>query len=181
MKKLIIIMGMLLVACVGGYIGYKLFLPEMIAHSITEEPHSLVPDKIKHRLKHIRKPVNDGALAVVEAMHSSGVTMEQVLKAIDEAKEQQAFAFLDELNRTRLHSPDQVFSMAKKHFPVAFDVEIFRKPFNQKVSMAAIRKGIRYANIYKEKDEFDAATAKSVAKKILLQKEAEFRELTGMR
>ena len=111
-------------------------------------------------------------------MHKSGVTMDQILKAIDDAQEEQAFAFLDELNESQVDSSDQVFSLAKKHFPVDFNVEIFRKPFNENVSIAHIRKGIHYANIYKEKEEFDVSTAKSIVKRILLQKEDEFKRLT---
>ena len=101
-------------------------------------------------------------------------------EAEDETEEEQAYAFLDELNRSEIESPDQVFNMAKRHFPVEFNVEIFRKPFNDKVTIATIRKGVRYANMYKTKEEFDITTAKSVVKQILLQKEEEFRRMTNI-
>ena len=70
--------------------------------------------------------------------------------------------------------------MAKRHFPVEFDVEIFRSVFNERVDMAMIKKGVRYANMYKNKDEFDSETAKSIAKEILLQKEDEFKKITNV-
>jgi len=178
MKKIFLVTGALILVAMAGYLAYQVYLPKMIAESLTNEPNILVPNDIQDRIQKIRKPVNEGAEAVVETMHKSGVTMDQILKAIDDAQEEQAFAFLDELNESQVDSSDQVFSLAKKHFPVDFNVEIFRKPFNENVSIAHIRKGIHYANIYKEKEEFDVSTAKSIVKRILLQKEDEFKRLT---
>jgi hypothetical protein len=180
MKKLSLVLSALILIGFAIFVGYEVYLPEMIAMSITTEPSSLVPDNIESRLQKIRKPVNDGAKTVVETMHKSGVTMDQILKAIDDTEEEQAFAFLNEISNMKIESSDQIFTVAKKHFPVEFDVEIFREPFNKKVNIASIKKGIRYANIYKDKEEFDAATAKSIAKRILLQKEEEFKRLTGI-
>lgn len=181
MKRLSLIAGALMLIGLAGYIAYEVYLPKMIAQSITSEPAPFMPAEIQERIEKIRKPVNEGADVVVETVHKSGVTMAEILKAIDEAEEEQANAFLDELNRSKLESSNQVFNIAKKHFPVDFDVEIFRKPFNDKVSLATIRKGMRYANVYKDKDEFDAGTAKSVVKRVLLEKEEEFKRLTNVR
>jgi hypothetical protein len=178
MKKLSLVIGVLVLLGFAGYVAYEVYLPQMIAESITNEPASFVPDDIQNRIEKIRKPVNEGAGVVVETMHKSGVTMDQILKAIDDTEEEQAFAFLDELNNSDLQSADQVFTLAKKHFPVDFDVEIFREPFNKKVTMGIIKKGVRYANIYKSKEEFDSGTAKTIIKRILLEKEEEFKRLT---
>jgi hypothetical protein len=178
MRKLPLVFAGLILTSVAGYVAYEVYLPQMIAESITSEPVAFVPDNIQDRIQKIRRPVNDGAEVVVETVYKSGVTMDQILKAIDEANEEQAFAFLDELNSADLQNPDQVFNIAKKHFPVEFDVEIFREPFNKRVTIAAIRKGVRYANIYKDREEFDSGTAKSIVKRILLQKEEEFKRLT---
>jgi hypothetical protein len=181
MNRLFLIAGGLMLIGLAGYIAYEVYLPKMIARSITDDPAPFMPAEIQERIEQIRKPVNEGADVVVETMHESGVTMDQILKAIDDAEEKQAYAFLDELNRSKLESPNQVFDVAKKHFPVDFNVEIFRKPFNEKVSLEMIKKGIRYANVYKDKDEFDAGTAKSVVKRVLLNKEEEFKRLTNVR
>jgi hypothetical protein len=180
MRKISVILGVVVLLFVAGYMAYQVYFPMMVAKSITDEGVPFVPETVKKRLKKIRKPVNEGAEAVVQTMFKSGVTMEQILKAIDDAKEEQALAMLEELNKTEIKNPDQVFSIAKKHFPVDFDVEIFREPFNKKISMRQIKKGLRYANIYKDREEFDAETAKSIAKRILLQKEDEFRRLTNI-
>ncbi len=162
---------------VSGYLAYQLYFPVMVAKSITDESTFLVPDRIQKRIKKIRQPVNEGADAVVETMHRSGVTMDQVLEAIDNAREEQALAMLDELNSRKETDADELFSIAKKHFPVEFDVEVFREAFKQKVSPGLIKKGIKYANIYKEREEIDVETAKSIAKRILIQKESEFNRI----
>jgi len=162
---------------ISGYLAYQLYFPVMVAKSITNENTFLVPDKLEKRIKKIRQPVNEGADAVVETMHRSGVTIDQVLEAIDNAREEQALAMLDELNSREVTDADELFSIAKKHFPVNFDVEVFREPFKERVSPGLIKKGIRYANIYKEREEIDVETAKSIAKRILLQKESEFNRI----
>lgn len=181
MKRVgVIVAGGFLVVC-AGYMAYQLYFPVMVAKSIVNETTSFVPENVRTRIQKIRKPVNEGAQSVVETMHKSGVTMDQILKAIDDAEEEQAYALLDELNRTEIENTDQVFNMAKKHFPVDFNVEIFREPFKQKVNLAQVKKAIHYANIYKERDEFDVFTAKTIAKRILLQKEEEFKRVSGVR
>ncbi|HYF67526.1 MAG TPA: hypothetical protein VD884_05285 [Ohtaekwangia sp.] len=178
MKKTGIVIVVVLILAVAGYLGYEAFFPKLIAHSITaEESPAWMPNSVDTKIKKIRKPVNEMASAVIKHAHKSNVSIEDVLKAIDEAKEEQAYALLEELNKTEIQSTDQVFNMAKKHFPVDFDVEIFRETFNKKVTLHHIKKGLRYANSYKEREEFDPETAKSVAKQILLQKEAEFNKV----
>lgn len=178
MKKLsvfLLISGML-VAC--AYYAYKHYLPSFVAHSITSETdHSWIPFDGDAKIKKIRKPVNEMATEVVRRLHASNISIDDVLKAIDEAKEEQAYAMLDELNRTQTESPDEIFTMAKKYFPVKFDVEIFREPFNQKITEAHVRKALRLANQYKDQEELDAETAKSILKKVLLQKEEEFNKI----
>jgi hypothetical protein len=177
-----LIIPLLVVAIVltglAAYVVYEVYLPQMIARSITDESTVLMPDKVEEKIQKIKKPVNRGAEVVVETIYKSGISMDQIFKAIDETEEEQAFAFLAELNNTRIESSDQVFNIAKKHFPVEFNVEVFRKPFNERVNVATIKKGVKYANIYKDREEFDTNTAKSIMKRVLLEKEEEFRKIT---
>lgn len=177
MNKYRLYIGATLLLGFAGYLAYQLYFPVMVAKSIVDETSYFVPKKIKTRIQKIRRPVNEGAQTVVETMHRSGVTIDQVLKAIDDAKEEQAFALINELNEREPQSSDDFFNTVKKHFPVDFDVEVFREPFNKKVQLPTIKKAIKYANIYKEREEFDSETTKSIAKRILLQKEEEFNRI----
>lgn len=161
----------------AGYLAYQLYFPAMVAKGISNEYNFLIPPRFHDNIEEFSEPLNDGALKTVEAMHKSGLSIDEVLKAIDEASEDQALALLDELNRTDIKDADHFFNLVKKHFPVSFDAEIFRKPFTDKVTVQNIKKGIRYANIYKERGEIDAETVKSIAKRILIQKEAEFNQI----
>jgi hypothetical protein len=171
------VISILLLAC-AGYLAYQLYLPVMVAKSFSSRTSPLLPKELQVKIEKVRKPVNEGAELIVKSVHQSeDVTMDDLLNAIDNVTEEQALAFLDELTKTQITSTDQVFSMTKKHFPVDFNVEIFRKPFSEKASVPLIRKCIKYANIYKRREEMDAETAKSIAKRILLQKEEEFNKL----
>jgi hypothetical protein len=180
MKK--ILTGVFLVIIllgIGGFVVYKYFMADLIADAILsqEDLPSFVPSKVKTKLDKYRVPINFGAEEVIKKMHESKITLDQIITAIDEAPEDQAHALLDELKATKIKSSNQVFDMVKERFPVPFNVEVFRKPFNEKVDVKIIRKGISYATMHA--DDIDIAMAKSVAKKILLQKEKEYNEVMG--
>jgi hypothetical protein len=178
MKKVRLIVISILLLAFAGYLAYQLYLPVMVAKSFSSDTSPLLPKDIQVKVEKVKKPVNESAELIVKRIHQSDdVTMDDLLNAIDNVTEEQALAFLDELNKTEIKSTDQVFSMTKKHFPVDFNVEIFREPFSEKASVPLIRKCIKYANIYKRREEIDAETAKSIAKRILLQKEEEFNKL----
>jgi hypothetical protein len=178
MKKLGIFVFTIAGLSALAYYAYQHFLPDVVAHSITSDTeHSWMPFDGNTKIKRIKKPVNEIANAVIKKAHESNISIDDVLRAIDNAKEEQAYALLDELNSTEIESPDQVFTITKKHFPVDFDIEVFRPAFNEKVKIGHIKRGLKLANQYKDQQEIDAETAKSIAKKILLQKEEEFNKI----
>lgn len=178
MKKLRLYLAALVLVGSAGYLAYRLYFPVMVAKSFASKTSKLLPQDVQRRIEKVREPVNEGAAIIIAQIHQSdGVTMEDLLRAIDNATEEQAYALLDELNAMDIKSADSVFSVTKRHFPVDFNVEIFRKPFIEKASPALIRKCVKMANIYKRRGEIDAETAKSIAKRILLQKEEEFNKL----
>jgi hypothetical protein len=180
MKKLFI--SLLIVATllgIAGFVVYKFYMADLIADAVVsnEDVPAFVPEKIKTKINKYKTPINYGAEEVIKKMHDSKITIEQILKAIDEVPEEQAYSMLEELKTTKIRSSDQVFDMAKKHFPVDFDVEVFRKPFNEKADIGTLRKGISY--IKEHQESMDIEMAKAVAKKILLQKEKEYNKIMG--
>lgn len=179
MRKFTIFLSTSAVVIALGYLAYVHFFSLIVAESITGNTSiPYLPKEYKSKIEKIKKPVNDIANEVVHQTWRSEISIKDILKAIDNTKEDQALAFLKEINTTEIKSTDQVFTIAKKHFPVDFDVEIFREPFNAKVNLKQINKGIQYANQYTAGEAMvDVTTAKSIAKKILLQKEKEFNAL----
>lgn len=175
MKSAKLILFSVVFLTLASYFAYHAYLPIMVAKSITSDSVSVfMPTDLKIKIEKIKKPINKISKDVITEIHHSGITIDDVLKAIDEAKEEQALSLLAELNNTEIESTDQFFNLAKKHFPVNFDVEILRASFNAGVNVNQIRKGIQYADLYKDRDEIDVATAKSIVKRILLQNEKEF-------
>lgn len=165
---------------VSGAIVYKFFLPGIIAEAVaTEQLPAFIPQRIRTKIGKVNKPLNENAREIIATIHKSGITFDQIVKAIDDAKEEQAYALLDELNRTNITNIDQLFDMGKRHFPVDFDVEVFREAYRKKATIPLIEKAIRYANKYKDEKLMDAQTAKETAKKILRTKEVEFNKIVG--
>ncbi len=164
---------------IAGYLAYRIYFPDLVAKSITDGYDFLIPNRFQDDIEKLTEPINDGATKAVAEIHKAGVTIDQVLQAIDDAKEEQALALLDDLNTMESKNPDEVFDLIKKHFPANFDTEVFREPFTQRVSPQDIQNGLRFANQYKEQGEVNAEIVKSIMKRILIQKEAEFNDIIG--
>jgi hypothetical protein len=179
-NRTVLIICFLIALTIGSYIAFKIYMQKMIAHAIVSpnELPSYLPEKVKEKVKKVKVPVNQGAEAIIITMQQSQkVTLDQILKAIDNVTEQQAYAMLDTLNNTKIQNTDQVFDIAKQHFPVDFDVEIFRKAYREKVSMRLIKKGISYGNRFKKNQDMDFESARSILKQILIQKEHELNKV----
>jgi hypothetical protein len=179
-NRTILLAGFLIAIGIGSYIAFKMYMQKLIANAIVSpnELPSYLPEKVKEKVKKVKIPVNQGAEAIIITMQQSNtVTMDQILKAIDNVTEEQAYAMLESLNNTKIKNTDQVFDMAKQHFPVDFDVEIFRKAYREKVSMRLIKKGISYGNRFKRNQDMDFESARSILKQILVQKEHELNKV----
>lgn len=174
MKKLLI--SLLILAIVGGgiYIGYREMMPALIAEAtVSQSLSAYIPKRLKTRLEAIKNPFNEGAEAMIRKMHASEVPLDNVLRSIDNITEEQAYAFLDEANATKPANTDEIFSLAKKHFPAEFDVEVFRESFNEHVEMKQIRNAFVYANMNRKSNDVEFATAKAILKKLIIEKEKE--------
>jgi hypothetical protein len=172
------IIAILLIVGIGGFIFYKFYLPDLVADALVTKrglpPY--VPKHIKIRVQKYKAPINKGAEDVIHTIHHAHISLEDVFKTIDETEEEQVYAVINELKTTPLKNTNQVFDIAKKHLHTEFDVEVLREPFNKNVDMKLIKKGMDYANAYRNDASISPDMAKAVIKRILLQKEKEFNQ-----
>ncbi len=182
MKKIILsIVIILSIISIGGYFLYRFYITDFIAKTITAESvPAYIPRRMQNKIEEIRIPLNKGTEAMLQNMQASHISMNQVLEIVDNTSEAQAYTLLDELNSIQPKNTNEVFNIAKKHFTADFDLEVFRKPFNDHFDMKQLRKVIAYANLNRRSSEVDFNTAKAIIKKILLQKEKEY-ENTGLK
>jgi hypothetical protein len=177
-KRLIILSIFLLVGILIGYKVYWHYTPALIANALLQEDEpSFLPNKVVEKLKKIKAPANQISEEVIKSIHTSNITIEQTLEALDGVTEEKANALLADINNlSEINSSDQIFDLAKKHFPVEFDIESLREPFRAKADVALLRRVIRKANQYHNNDMIDFETAKSIVKHILIEKEEEFKQ-----
>lgn len=169
--------GLCVVLAGAGLVFYKFYLPGLVADAIVEDnAPSYMPKFVENRMKKYKAPLNKGANDVIQEIHKSDVTLEQILDAIDRTEDRQVYAALDELGRSKVKNTNQVFDIAKKYINADFDVEVLRKPFNENISMAMIKRAMGYAEGYRKDESFDPEMAKAIAKKLLIQKEKEYRQ-----
>jgi hypothetical protein len=79
------------------------------------------------------------------------------------------------LKQSKPNTTNAVFDLAKKHMAPDFDIEIFRKPFNDNVTIRQVNQLIRYVSTNRRSKNLDIKTTKVIFKKLLLQKEAELK------
>lgn len=161
-----------------GYVAYKQYAPEIIANELLKKTEpAFLPKKVAEKMKEIKAKTNSISAGAINDIHKSNISLEQVLKAIDNATEDKANLLLDEINRLKdPKSADQVFDLAKKHFPVDFDVEALRQPFRAKADSILLKKALRKANEYRDNNLIDFESAKIIIKRILIEKEKEFNQ-----
>jgi hypothetical protein len=149
-------------------------MPEIIAEAmVSDEIPEYIPRRFQTRVEAIRKPINKGTEAVIEKMHDSEVPMQKVLEAVDNITEEQAYGFLDEFDSSNPTSTDEIFNLAKKHFPTDFNPEIFREPIKKHFEFNQIKGALEYASLNRRSNDIDLATAKAIFKKIITEKEKE--------
>jgi hypothetical protein len=167
-----------LVACgtlgIVAYGFYQFYFPQMVAKVIVnDDSPTYIPKRILNRIDDFRVPINKSSEDIVREVRLAKIPMKEILTAIDDTTEEEAYAMLDELNQVQIKNPDQVFNIIKKHFHTGFDAEVLRKPFVENVDMKAIRKGLLYANMNRKTKDVDIETARAIIKQVLIRKDRE--------
>jgi hypothetical protein len=165
---------------VGGYFLYTFYFPKFVAQAIiSENKPTYLPKRIMNKIDEIRAPINKSTENLLREFQKANVPMTKVYEAIDETSEEDAYALLDEFNHSNLKTSNEAFDIVKKHIHADFDVEQFRKPFNENVDPKMIKRLMRYANMNRQMNEVDIKTAKEVAKQILMEKQKEIQNNTN--
>lgn len=174
MRKLLSYAIIITLLAIGGYMLYRTIVPNLIARAVVSDSlPGYIPKRLQARVESIRVPLNQGTEAMLKKMHASDIPLEHVLQAVDDISEEEAYAFLDELNAKDPRNTNEVFDILKKHFSTDFDLEVFREPFNHHFEMKQIKNGIAYANFNRNSNDVDIATARAILKKIIIEKEKE--------
>ena len=173
MKNLLITIAVIFALLgLAGYVFYRSYMTDIIARAVVSESlPPYVPKRLQRRVEKMKAPLNKGTEAMLKKMHESDIPLERVLTAVDKTTEEQAYAFLDELNASKPATTDEVFDIAKKYFSDDLDIEVFRQPFNEHVTMKQVRTAIAYANSNRKENNVDIATGKAILKKILIEKD----------
>jgi hypothetical protein len=176
---LIILLSLLVIIGLGGFIFYKFYLPDLVAEAIIhDETPPYVPEHVKAKIEKLKVPINQASEDLIQEIHKSNITLEEVIKAIDETQETQVYSAVDELNDVKAKNTNEVFDIAKKHLHADFDLEVLREPFNKNVNMKMINKAMNYLNSTRN-EGLDPETMKAIAKKVLIEKEKEYNAMLG--
>lgn len=168
---------MMVIVGIGAFVVYRAVMPQLVAEAtVSESLSNYIPKRLKTRVDAIKNPINAGVEAMIKEMHASEIPVEHVIMTIDNITEGQTYAFLDAVNASKPATPNEVFDLLKEHFPAEFNTEAFRQPFNEHFEMKQIRRAFAYANMNRQSNDVDFATAKAIVKKLIIEKEKEVRQ-----
>lgn len=175
MKKLLIFILAIALLGFAGFAGYRVYLPNMIATTLTsEEPSRLIPDGMLEKVKDLRvkidREVDDLPVLLIETR----LTVDDLLIMIDRANPDQFEKAIEEIRNTSVTSTDQIYDICMKHIKIdGYDLEVFRGPFVQNTSVRNIQEAIGKL----EQNEFITSMGipvlKQTAKQILISSKEE--------
>jgi hypothetical protein len=176
MKKLLwVILILAITFCVAGFVFYKLYLPALVADVLTKaETPSYVPAFVQNKIEKYKVPINKGAGDFVTELHRQNVPVQEVINTIDETSEEEIEAALNELKDQDIKTTDEAFDIIVRHVNSEMNLEIFRAPFKRNVEVKTIQKFLSDDDFNTYRESLDPAMVKEVAKKVLLEKEAEY-------
>lgn len=165
MKKLLRFVLVILVLGLVAYGGYRFYLPSLIAEALTsDQPSSLIPSGMQEKLASLKIKVDREIKKVPVFLNEHKIGFQDLQNIIDGANPDELLEAWYEIATTRITSSNQVFDIGMKHINIdGYDLETFRKPFIQYVTVVDINKAIEMI----EENEFLTSMSIPVAKETL--------------
>lgn len=181
-KALIIVLILLVLGAVGAFIFYKVAVPKMAAKAIVKGEYSaVIPQKVQKKIEDVRDTINHRFDEVIAITQKENITIEQLMKGIDEVEKKEVLATYKEVISKQVTDPEKIFNIAYKHIKIeAFDPMVLKETFLSHAKPQHIKRGLQFAEKNKIMESLDMQMARSVAKQILREKQKEIEEKTGM-
>jgi Tfp pilus assembly protein PilE len=182
-KKLLIFVVIIAVLGLVFYGGYRFYLPTMIANTLTsDQPSPLVPAAMQEEVSKLKSKVKREIKKLPAFLKQNNIEYKDLLNIVDRARPRDLMAAYREIASTRITSTNQVFNIGKKHIKIkGYDLEIFRRPFNQKLTVEDIQRGLLKIQQNKTLTAMSIPVAKETVKEILESSRSEVqRELNKL-
>lgn len=158
----------LFVIVLSSFFIYYYIFPFIIAKAfVSEEYLKYIPQSYQQKFQ----ATNNNLDEFISKSQQNGISIEDLLSAIDEVKEQEVRNALDELNSTKLHSVEQVFNIVYENIKIkSFDPVTLKPAFLKHVKMHHIHKILNYIKTNNLESNLTAKSAKRIAKQVIIQK-----------
>ena len=182
-KKLLIFALIIAVLGLVLFAGYRFYLPTMIAETLTSDHAPLfVPDAMQEEVAKLKTSVDREIKKLPVFLKQYNIEYKDLITIIDRARPRDLMSAYREIASTRITSTNQVFNIGKKHIKIkGYDLEVFRRPFNQKLTVEDIEKGLLKIQKNQSLTAMSIPVAKETLKKVLESSEPEVqRELNKL-
>ena len=169
MKKLLIFLLIVIVLGAVAYAGYRFYLPSMIAEALTsDQPSAMVPAAMQEKVTNLKTKVNREAKKIPVFLKEQKIGYDDLLNIIDRTDPDELLDAYQAIATTKFTSIDQVFDIGKKHIKIeGYDLEIFRGPFLQYVTIEDVHKSIEKVEQNKLLTSMSIPVAKETLKQVL--------------
>ncbi len=153
-------------------VGYYYVYPRMVAEAIVSKKYtSIIPMQYRDQFNSISDTINVRVSKMMQFSEEKGITIDDLLLAIDEIKEDDVRDALNELNETDLKSIEHVYMIGRKHIDFkAFDPDLLKSAFLEHVKMHHVERGLKYIKKHDLENQLDAPSGRRIAKQIIIQK-----------
>ncbi len=116
MKVLKIFVILFIILAGVAYLGYTVYVPNMVTSSIeTGEIPSIVPKKYHPKIKETRDKVNKEIEKLPEVMNKYQLSYDELLAFAQEVKNDEVLDALEEIKKTNITDSGEAFDIAMKH------------------------------------------------------------------
>jgi len=178
MKKFLIIVAVIIIVALGGgYYFYTQVVPKMAAKAIVKGEYSpIIPNRVRKKIGVVRNTVNHQVEDVIHIAEDQGITMEQLMQAIDEVDKKEVMNTYQEVIKRQTLDPEEVFNIANQNIKIeAFDPLLLKPAFIKYATEPRINQVLQFVKKNHLMENLDMNMVRSVGKQILLEKAKEIK------
>ena len=169
MNKFIIGGSCIFVVVIAMWLLYIFYVPRMVARAIVKNaPPSYLPGAYKDQIKRLHTPVNLwGEKLIVEA-DSLGISLDDMLKAIDNVNTDEVIKVYDKIKDKKVTHSKKVFDLIRQDIAVEeIDLDLLEPAFLKHATPDRINRALSYIKQHQLIENIAPSTAKEVAKQLV--------------
>jgi hypothetical protein len=178
MKKILIwLLVIVIVFGIGTFAFYELYLPTLIAKSLSEDKpvSDLIPENQRAQIEQLKKPLNKNVANIIAKIHKSNIPVEMLVSAVENVSQQDVDNLAEEIQNNPTITPNDLNVLIQQRFAPGIDLASLEQ-ITSGIKPQDLQRAVKKYQSYREKQPFDFKLAKSVIIKMIEEKEQQYQQ-----